>query len=278
MKKTIRILLVFFILTSCSTSNNNNNVSENSPKDNTEDITDLSLAEEVFNEFSILVAADAINFRRDPSTTSKENIIDQAYMGETYTVYEQIEDSEYTWYRIGEDRWIANDGTWCIEYDKTGNEEYPHVMNDEEVQDFLSRLDTGTKCLSSDYGDNSNLFIVLNEIKGISELLSGCDMVLAIYTPNMAGPYKYDVSNIVQMDSNTCDIYVVPVEYNGYKDYSTGCFRISNIGPYTGEGYVYDPRVCLYMTLIKNGNNATDKALEEIYGVELFYRVTGAVY
>ena len=32
------------------------------------------------------------------------------------------------------------------------------------------------------------------------------------------------------------------------------------------------------MTLIKNGNNATDKALEEIYGVELFYRVTGAVY
>ena len=242
MKKTIRILLVFFILTSCSTSNNNNNVSENSPKDNTEDITDLSLAEEVFNEFSILVAADAINIRRDPSTTSKENIIDQAYMGETYTVYEQIEDSEYTWYRIGEDRWIANDGTWCIEYDKTGNEEYPHVMNDEEVQDFLSRLDTGTKCLSSDYGDNSNLFIVLNEIKGISELLSGCDMVLAIYTPNMAGPYKYDVSNIVQMDSNTCDIYVVPVEYNGYKDYSTGCFRISNIGPYTGEGYRSEER------------------------------------
>ena len=242
MKNAIHILLVLFVLTSCSTSKNNSNVSENSPKDNTEDITDLSLAEEVFNEFSILVAADAINIRRDPSTTSKENIIDQVYMGETYTVYEQTEDSEYTWYRIGEDRWIANDGTWCIEYGDEENEAYPHVMNEEERIDFLSIFETGG-WLWSGYLDSKDYYLYIFNDPNMYDGRFGCNILFIINITSM-NDYRYNVSNIVKMDSNTYDMYVVPVKNNGFEDYSTGILRISNVGTYVGDGNPNDIRLC----------------------------------
>lgn len=276
MKRTFSILLLFAALTSCSINDLINN-----KKDVTADNQIESRKEEptsqgaIFNEFSILIAADAINIRRDPSTTSKENIIDQVHMGETYTVYEQIKDSEYTWYRIGEDRWIANDGTWCIEYDEEGNKDYPHVLNETETINFLSMLETDTHALSSGY-DLKAYYLNFFHNPGIYGKLSECNILFSIDGKDVHNAYKYDVSNIVQMDSNTYDIYVVPIENDGIEDNSTGVFRIANIGTYTGDGNINDQRLCFDMTLIQN-NNASDDEFEKLYNMELHFMFTGQV-
>ena len=192
-------------------------------------------------------------------------------MGETYTVYEQTEDSEYTWYRIGEDRWIANDGTWCIEYGDEENEAYPHVMNEEERIDFLSIFETGG-WLWSGYLDSKDYYLYIFNDPNMYDGRFGCNILFIINITSM-NDYRYNVSNIVKMDSNTYDMYVVPVKNNGFEDYSTGILRISNVGTYVGDGNPNDMRLCFNMTFLQNGNDVSDSNLSKLYNKELYYSI-----
>ena len=58
----------------------------------------------------ITVLPDAINIRTAPSL--KADITAKALQGSSYPVYETTEAEGYTWYRVGKDRWMADDGTW----------------------------------------------------------------------------------------------------------------------------------------------------------------------
>ena len=59
----------------------------------------------------ILVKEEAINIRTAPDTNAE--IVDVLEKGRTYDVYEIEKDADYTWYRIGEDRWVADtNGEW----------------------------------------------------------------------------------------------------------------------------------------------------------------------
>lgn len=51
-----------------------------------------------------------LNVRPMPSTNGDP--IDAVYYGQEFDVYEIKETGEYTWYRIGENRWIADNGTF----------------------------------------------------------------------------------------------------------------------------------------------------------------------
>ena len=51
-----------------------------------------------------------INVRQSPSTEAE--IVSSVYEGEEYHVYEVDHGDEYTWYRIGDDQWIADGGGW----------------------------------------------------------------------------------------------------------------------------------------------------------------------
>ena len=51
-----------------------------------------------------------INVRQGPSTESAA--VGSVYEGEEYHVYEIEKAGEYTWYRIGDDQWIADGGGW----------------------------------------------------------------------------------------------------------------------------------------------------------------------
>lgn len=57
------------------------------------------------------VSADSIKVRSAP-TTKGNNQIRLVTEGQEYYVYEIKENEGYTWYRIGENMWIADDGTW----------------------------------------------------------------------------------------------------------------------------------------------------------------------
>lgn len=53
-----------------------------------------------------------INMRSSTSAKNKGNIIGSVYPYEIYDVFETKSAEGYTWYRIGNNKWIANDGTW----------------------------------------------------------------------------------------------------------------------------------------------------------------------
>ncbi len=60
------------------------------------------------------ITVDSIKIRSTP-TTKENNVIGYATMGKNYLVYEIKEYEAYTWYRIAENAWIADDGTWTTQ-------------------------------------------------------------------------------------------------------------------------------------------------------------------
>ena len=60
---------------------------------------------------SVVIANDmAINVRTSPSTDG--DIVGTVYTSEIYEVLEIKKDDSYTWYRIGDNQWIADGGGW----------------------------------------------------------------------------------------------------------------------------------------------------------------------
>lgn len=166
MKKVICLLIFLLVLTACSAVDNSNvlegsnevTVQTNESKEPT-----LELQESVTEEFSVLITVKTINVRREPSTNSKEKIVGEVHMGETYTVFEQNKDKDYMWYRIGDDQWIANDGTWCIEYGNDDKKVCPYVLSDEEKGEFLSSIKTGAHCYSAHSKEVEHYINIFNE-------------------------------------------------------------------------------------------------------------------
>lgn len=60
---------------------------------------------------NIWINVDTINVRTSP-TTNEDNKVDTVTIGKQLTVYEITENVGYTWYRIGENRWVADNGSW----------------------------------------------------------------------------------------------------------------------------------------------------------------------
>lgn len=57
-----------------------------------------------------VIQLESINIRSDHSTDGE--IVGAVYSGETYDVYGVYKASDFTWYRIGEGMWVADDGTY----------------------------------------------------------------------------------------------------------------------------------------------------------------------
>ena len=60
--------------------------------------------------FDVTVHVADLNIRSGPGT-SYDRVGTATYF-DRFSVYETRQDSAYTWYRIGTDKWIADDGTW----------------------------------------------------------------------------------------------------------------------------------------------------------------------
>ena len=67
--------------------------------------------------YPIGIAVDSIKIRSTP-TVKENNQIGLAVYGRVYFVYEIKENDGYTWYRISENAWIADDGTWTYRADQ----------------------------------------------------------------------------------------------------------------------------------------------------------------
>ena len=60
--------------------------------------------------FKMKIKVKEINIRSKPTTNSE--IAGKVAKGDVYEVYETTTAEEYHWYRIGDDQWVADDGTW----------------------------------------------------------------------------------------------------------------------------------------------------------------------
>lgn len=274
MMKILRILLILFLI--CGVSGCKQEINEPDVQDlaeeskQDEDINSQS-KQKAFDEFSVLITANAINIRNTPDTTSKENIIGQVHMGESYTVFEENKNNEYTWYRIGEGEWIANDGSWCIEYDKDEKNDYPYVIGEEEVKELLSVIAEGSSCYTNDhngeicylniYGDSDN-----EQYPLVRKILIGFSGpgITAGY------PLKYSIGKIVKISDVTYDVYVSSELNYDRQDNSLGCIRISNIGIHIGDGGYSEHPYC-DVTFMQNNNEATDECLKKLYGIETHF-------
>lgn len=59
---------------------------------------------------TVTVKVDNLNIRITPSTAAEKK--GKAEKSKTYDVYEIYESEGYTWYRIGEESWVADNGSW----------------------------------------------------------------------------------------------------------------------------------------------------------------------
>lgn len=64
----------------------------------------------------VVVNVSDLNIRSQAGTAG--SLVGNADEGKTYYVFEVTKDDSYTWYRIGEDQWIADDGTWVTYTEK----------------------------------------------------------------------------------------------------------------------------------------------------------------
>ena len=93
----------------------NNNVTEGN-KNNVQNVDNANssqqVEEEVTKEIHLLILVSRINVRDYPDT-EKGNKHGYVYKDDKVTAYETVNNQGYTWYRIGENRWIADDhGKW----------------------------------------------------------------------------------------------------------------------------------------------------------------------
>lgn len=79
----------------------------------------------------VTVHVDQLRVRRAHRTTSA--IRGEATNGERYQVYETFEDDNYTWYRIGNNRWIAGTDEWAV-YEPISLIETPETNPSSEPQ------------------------------------------------------------------------------------------------------------------------------------------------
>lgn len=59
------------------------------------------------------ITATSIKIRKEP-TIHGDNRVGTVKNGEIYEVFDSVYNDGYAWHQIGEDQWIADDGTWTI--------------------------------------------------------------------------------------------------------------------------------------------------------------------
>ncbi|MDQ9827270.1 hypothetical protein RFX70_00270, partial [Acinetobacter baumannii] len=65
--------------------------------------------EGMIGSITVIVSGNIIE-RDQPSITGDN--VGEAYFGKSYNVYEKVESDGYTWYRIDDNTWVPDDGTW----------------------------------------------------------------------------------------------------------------------------------------------------------------------
>lgn len=269
MKKLVLLIIFMSILVGC-TNEGIDNSANNDVSYEEEKIENINNKETEFSPYNILITAEGNNvrIRKEPDNKDKNNIVGHIYMGEIYTVLEEVKNDEYVWHRIGDNRWVADDGTWSVRFKSEGQSTMPYVMTEDEKNEFISLIDTGGCCLG---GDEVNSLIPYLTMQGNNTSMYEqfkCNILLDECNFNNKYHYSYNIDNIVKKDDKSFDIYVSSIEREvnneKYIDNTTGCFRMTNfeikpLGDLIDEGISFD------LILLQKRDGDVNKLVEGLY-------------
>lgn len=102
--------------------------------------------------FQVGVSKSGNNLRvRSAPTTADDNKVEDAKSGSIFNVYEIKTNEGYTWYRVGNRRWIAYDPVWvirdntCDQYHGSFEIYNAKIMNDENIGVYSNPTETNYK-------------------------------------------------------------------------------------------------------------------------------------
>lgn len=97
---------------------------------NTNNVTPTVERDETKDQLKVLTTE--LRVRTDHNTSA--DILGVAQKDGIYNYYETFKDDKYTWYRIADDQWIANNGSWLEIYPKKESEE-------EKMKELIEKLE-----------------------------------------------------------------------------------------------------------------------------------------
>ena len=108
------------------------------------DVTPTVERDETKDQLKVITTE--LRVRTDHNTSA--NILGVAQKDGIYNYYETFKDDKYTWYRIADDQWIANNGKWL--------EIYPHKEDEKTIEELQKELDEANEeinCLTKELNE-----------------------------------------------------------------------------------------------------------------------------
>ena len=137
----------------------------------------------------IKVITTQLRVRKDHNTNA--GIIGVAKKDGIYNYYGTYKDSKYTWYKIADSQWVANDGTWLEIYPKKGDNMDELKKQLEEANKKINEL---TLRVAEQDGKISNLETINNALQEENNsLLKDIESYKEIYKCTKDGNYKIKV-------------------------------------------------------------------------------------
>ena len=145
------------------------------------------------NKDQIKVVTTQLRVRKNHDT--KSDILGVAKENGIYNYYETFKDDKYTWYRIADGQWVANDGEWLEVYPKKESEDKKVI---EELKKQLEEANAQINQLTARVEEleliNSNLNTLNQALQEENKkLLEGIDSFNKIYTCTKTGNYNIKV-------------------------------------------------------------------------------------
>lgn len=116
------------------------------------------------NKNQIKVITSQLRIRKNHNTTS--DIIGMSEQNKIYDYYEIYKDDKYTWYKLADEQWIADNGKYLEVYSKREGED-EEVMIEElkkEIEDYKKQLDVKNEVIAQKEAKIEELSSTLNNL------------------------------------------------------------------------------------------------------------------
>ncbi len=142
------------------------------------------------NKDQLKVITTELRVRAGHSTNSKK--IGVAKKDGIYNYYETYKDSKYTWYRIADKQWIANDGKWLEVYPKKESGNMEELKK--QLEEANSKIQELTLRVAEQESKITNLETLNSSLqKENQDLLNDLESYKKIYTCTKTDNYKIKV-------------------------------------------------------------------------------------
>lgn len=147
------------------------------------DVTSVVKRDESKNQIKVITTQ--LRVRKQHNTTSE--ILGVAQNGGIYNYYELYKDSKYTWYRIADNQWVANNGKWLEIYPKKESE-------NKEMEELKKQLENANAQINQLNAKVEELNLINSNLNQENEkLVNDLEKFKKVYTCTEDGNYNIKI-------------------------------------------------------------------------------------